>query len=192
MIRAMLTASGAPNKLWGEALITAIYLLNRSSNVKTNGKTPFELYFGHTPYIKHLRIFGCPCYMKEQHKKRSGYQPKLEARASPMIFTGYDGSRRFTYRVCEPATFKVTLTRDVVFDEGKFPLKEANHSVDGSSIISFGEILQNTNYDSETNLPNSPNNTEGETDSDQESAVESKEPDDITTDKETFFTVQFF
>lgn len=41
MINCMLVSSGAPENLWGDALLTACYVLNRIPN-KTTNVTPYE------------------------------------------------------------------------------------------------------------------------------------------------------
>ena len=41
--RCMLKAKGLPGVFWGEAITTAVYLLNRSSSKSIGGKTPYEL-----------------------------------------------------------------------------------------------------------------------------------------------------
>jgi transposase InsO family protein len=41
--RCMLKAKGLPAVFWGEAVSTAVYLLNRSSSKSIGGKTPYEL-----------------------------------------------------------------------------------------------------------------------------------------------------
>lgn len=53
--------------------------------------------------------------LKVQEKKRSGYQRKLDPRAVSMIMVGYD--KDFTYRLYNPDTGKVIISRDVHFDE---------------------------------------------------------------------------
>jgi hypothetical protein len=38
----MLKGKGLPNKLWAEAVNTAVYILNRSPTKAVRNKTPFE------------------------------------------------------------------------------------------------------------------------------------------------------
>ena len=42
MVRSMISNSSLPNSLWGEALKTAVYILNRFPSKAVN-KTPYEL-----------------------------------------------------------------------------------------------------------------------------------------------------
>ena len=56
MVRSMISHSSLPESLWGEALKTAVHILNRVPSKAVN-KTPYELWFGN---LKNLRIWGCP------------------------------------------------------------------------------------------------------------------------------------
>ncbi|CAN6541722.1 unnamed protein product [Malus baccata var. baccata] len=62
MAKSMLHEKKLPYKLWGEAVNTAVYLLNRCSTSALNCVTPFEAYTGRKPWIKHLKVFGVVCY----------------------------------------------------------------------------------------------------------------------------------
>ncbi|WVZ88385.1 hypothetical protein U9M48_034912 [Paspalum notatum var. saurae] len=48
----------------GEAVSTAVYILNRSPTKSLEDKSPFEAWHGHKPDIAHLRIFGCIGHIK--------------------------------------------------------------------------------------------------------------------------------
>ena len=80
-VRSMLADSGLPQKIWAEALSTAVYLINRSPTKaldKTTpfeawyGKKPFEAWYGKKPNVSHLRVFGSSAYAhipKNERKK---------------------------------------------------------------------------------------------------------------------------
>ena len=59
MVRSMLSSSKLPKLLWTEALKTIVYILN-SVPTKVVTKTPFELFKGGKPSLRHMRIWGCP------------------------------------------------------------------------------------------------------------------------------------
>jgi transposase InsO family protein len=42
MARALLKQRGMPTVFWGEAVVTAVYILNRSPTKALNGMTPYE------------------------------------------------------------------------------------------------------------------------------------------------------
>ena len=58
MAKAMLHDKGMPQYLWGEAVNTAVYLMNRHPTMAVEDKTPFEAWSGRKPSVNHLRVFG--------------------------------------------------------------------------------------------------------------------------------------
>ena len=122
--RSMLKAKGLPGKFWGEAVTTAVYILNRASTKGAGGRTPYELWTGSRPGVHHLRTFGCVA-----HVKTTGHLKKLDDRSKPTIFIGYEPGSK-AYRTYDPATRRVCVTRDVVFDE------EAKWKWDGDQVDS--------------------------------------------------------
>ncbi|KAK3122095.1 hypothetical protein QOZ80_8BG0665070 [Eleusine coracana subsp. coracana] len=113
MARALLKQRGMPAVFWGEAVVTAVYILNRSPTKTLDGKTPYEAWHGRKPTVFHLRTFGCLAFAKEL-----GHIGKLDDRSTPGVFIGYaEGSK--AYRILDPKTQRVRTARDVVFDEGQ-------------------------------------------------------------------------
>ena len=112
MARCLLKSMVVPAMFWGDAVKTAVYLLNRSPTRSVDGQTLYEAWHKKKPAVHHLRTFGCTA-----HVKRIGPGiDKLADRSTPMIFIGYaEGAK--VYRVFDPATNKVHVTRDVVFEE---------------------------------------------------------------------------
>lgn len=112
MARSMLMAKGLPGIFWGEAVTTAVFILNRSPTRSLDGKTPYEAWHGEQPAVSFFRTFGCIAHVKntKPHLK------KLEKRSSPMIFVGYEAGSK-AYRMYNPVDGRVHVTRDAVFDE---------------------------------------------------------------------------
>src|SRR4051812_10280833 len=78
----MMSHPNLPVSLWGYALETAAYVLNRSPS-KSVMTTPFKEWHGTKPKLSHLRIWGCEAYVRK-------LQPdKLESKADKCIFVGY-------------------------------------------------------------------------------------------------------
>ena len=101
-----------PAMFWGEAVNTAVYILNRSPTRSLDGKTPYEAWHGERPAVSFLRTFGCIAHVQ----KTKSYLKKLEDRSTPMIFVGYEmGSK--AYRVYNLVNGRVSVTRGVVLDE---------------------------------------------------------------------------
>ena len=83
MARSMLKAKQVPNLFWGEAVLTAAFILNRSFTRSVDGMTSYEAWYGRKPDVRFLRIFGCV-----GHVKVAGpHLRKLDDRSTPMVFT---------------------------------------------------------------------------------------------------------
>jgi gag-polypeptide of LTR copia-type/Integrase core domain len=65
-VRCMLIDKSLPKYLWGEAVLAANHVRNRLPKASLNGISPYEAYFGKTPTLDHLRVFGCICYVHIQ------------------------------------------------------------------------------------------------------------------------------
>jgi hypothetical protein len=102
-----------PVVFWTEAVVTAVYILNRSPTKALNDRTPYEAWHGRKPAVSHLQVFGCLTFGKEL-----GHIGKLDDSSTPGVFIGYtEGSK--PYRILDPGTQRVRTMRDVVFDEGR-------------------------------------------------------------------------
>uniref|UniRef100_A0ACD5W1Z2 Uncharacterized protein n=1 Tax=Avena sativa TaxID=4498 RepID=A0ACD5W1Z2_AVESA len=113
MARVLLKQRGMPAVFWGEAVLTAVYILNRSPTKALDGKMPYEAWHGRKPAVSHLRVFGCLAFAKEL-----GHIGKLDDRSTPGVFIGYaEGSK--AYRILDPKAQRVRTARDVVFNEGR-------------------------------------------------------------------------
>jgi hypothetical protein len=112
MARALLKHWGMPVVFWGEAVVTTVYILNRSPTKALNSMTPYKTWHGHKPAVSHLRVFGCLAFGKELD-----HIGKLNDRSTLVVFIGYaEGSK--AYRILDPGTQRVCTMCDVVFDEG--------------------------------------------------------------------------
>lgn len=125
--RTMLLAKGLPKSLWAEAVNCAVYVLNRTV-WSTGGKTPYEQWIGKVPNIKHLRVFGSEAYA---HVPKQ-FLKKFDARARKMIMVGYE-EESGNYRLYDACTKKVSVSRDVTFNEsvGAKSSNSRNASGDG-------------------------------------------------------------
>jgi hypothetical protein len=110
--KSMLKANGQPGWFWGEAVNTALYVLNRCPTKSVDGMTPFEAWQGGKPAVHHLRTFECIVYVRNT----TPHLKKLENRGLKMIFIGYESGSN-AYRAYDPITKRVHVTRDVVFNE---------------------------------------------------------------------------
>ncbi|WVZ97331.1 hypothetical protein U9M48_042879 [Paspalum notatum var. saurae] len=112
MARTMLIEHRTPRRFWAEAVNTAYYIANRIFLRAFLEKTLYELWFGRQPSVKHLRAFGCRCFVL----KKAGYLDKFESRCLDGIFLGYASSSR-AFRVWILEAKQVVETCEVSFDE---------------------------------------------------------------------------
>jgi hypothetical protein len=113
MARALLKQRGLLAMFWGEAVVTAIYILNRSPTKALDGRMPYEVWHGRKPAVSHLRVFGCLTFAKEL-----GHISKLDDRSTMGVFVGYtEGSK--AYCILDPKTQRARTARDILFNEGR-------------------------------------------------------------------------
>ena len=62
MVRSMLKGKNLPKALWGEAVVTTTYVLNRCPTQQLKNQVPKAVWSGKTPFVKHMRVFGSTCY----------------------------------------------------------------------------------------------------------------------------------
>lgn len=63
-IHAMMTALQLPMTYWGEAALTALYLLNLTTmSTLPNGMMPFQIFHGRQPNVAHLCVWGSRCFV---------------------------------------------------------------------------------------------------------------------------------
>jgi hypothetical protein len=112
MAQALLKQRGMPAIFWGEAVVTAVYILNSSPTKALNGRTPYEAWHGWKLSVSHLQVFGCLAFGKEL-----GHISKLDNRSTPGVFISYAEGLK-AYHILDLGTQRVCMMRDVVFNEG--------------------------------------------------------------------------
>ena len=128
--RTLLEAASMSRFLWAEAVNTAVYVLNRvSTTSRDREKTPFDVWNGKKPDVRHLKIFGFPAFL---HVPKQ-FTTKFEARSQKVFFVGYE-EESTNYRVYCPGKKKVSTLRNVVFSEqksndGSPPCKADNYRI---------------------------------------------------------------
>lgn len=110
--RCLLKSSALPMAFWAEAASAAVYLGNISPTEPLPDKTPYEQWTGVKPTVKHLKVFGCLGFVQIPSQRRH----KLEDKSEKSIFIGYCLKTK-AYKMYNPNTGKVLLSRDVVFRE---------------------------------------------------------------------------
>ena len=112
-VKSMLKEKRLPIELWAEAVNTCVYVLNQSFTKILLDSTPYEKRSGRKPSIDHLRVFGSVVHVKTAKKVS-----KLEDKSSVMILIGHELGTK-AYRCLDPKNFKVTIGKDVIFEESQ-------------------------------------------------------------------------
>ena len=94
-----------------EAISTVVYTLNRVQVKKGTNAKPFELWYGHSPNVKHFKICGCKFYIYKE--SRNG---KFDAKSEEGIFLSYS-TRSKAYKCLNVNTTKLVKSMNVRFDE---------------------------------------------------------------------------
>ena len=115
MARPAMIKSGVPLYLWGECILYMNYIKVRLPLEKLNGFTPYECVTGRIPSMKKIKVFGCDSHVLNYEHKQS----KIGPRTWLGIFVGVDSTAN-GFRIYNPETGKVVVTRNVTFLENSF------------------------------------------------------------------------
>jgi hypothetical protein len=110
--RSLLLSAFIPSEFWGEAVLTAVSLINTIPSSHSSGLSHFEKLYGYVPDYSSFRVFSCTCFVLRPHVERS----KLSSRSAICVFLGY-GEGKKGYRCFDPITQKLYVSRHVVFLE---------------------------------------------------------------------------
>ncbi|KAK2445998.1 myosin-16 [Trifolium repens] len=113
MVRSMLKGKHLPKELWGEAVSTATYILNRCPTKRLDGLTPEECWSKVKPSLSHLKVFGSLAYRHVPDQLRR----KLDDKSEQMVLVGYQSTGG--YKLLDPITKQIVISRDVIVDELK-------------------------------------------------------------------------
>jgi transposase InsO family protein len=85
MARSMMNEKKIGQTYWVEAIHTTIHILNKAHLRAHSDKTSYELWYGRLASIKHFKVFGSKCYIKNNNENLSKY----DDRADEGIVLGY-------------------------------------------------------------------------------------------------------
>ncbi|KAJ3489198.1 hypothetical protein NLJ89_g11551 [Agrocybe chaxingu] len=108
-VRAMLHESGLPRFLWGDAIMHAVWLKNRTSTRALDNMTPYEALTGKKPDLANLPEWGCKVWV---HDAGNG---KLEGRSKVGQWVGFDQDSTHAHRIYFPEKRLVSIERNVKF-----------------------------------------------------------------------------
>lgn len=92
----------------------ANYLIKRVGTRVLVSKSPYEAFKNKRPNVEHIRVFGCVGCAKVD----SPHLKKLDNRSRALVHLGTEPGSK-AYRLYDPTTRKVSVSRDVIFDENK-------------------------------------------------------------------------
>nr|GEU61893.1 hypothetical protein [Tanacetum cinerariifolium] len=127
--RTMLSGFVFSKQYWTEAVATAWYTQNRSTIVKRQLKTPYEIFRKRIPNISFLHVFGCPIYI-HSHKDHLG---KFDEKADDGYLLRYSLVSK-AFRVFNTRRKQTEKTYHVTFDESPDAIKFSKPSVDNINI----------------------------------------------------------
>ena len=125
MVRSMLANSQLPLFLWGEALKTANYILNRVPS-KSVQLVPFECWTGRKHSFNHFHIWGC----KAEARFYNPNEKKLDPRTTSCWFIGYpEKSKGFRF-YCPNSSTRIMETNNAKFLEESTNCGSSNEALD--------------------------------------------------------------
>ena len=86
MGRCLMREAKINRKYWPEIMKTVAYLKNRTIASTNENKTPYEIFFGTKPNVKHLKIYGSRVFVRTPEIKRNS---KWDDKAKVGILVGY-------------------------------------------------------------------------------------------------------
>ena len=115
MARVLYFLSRVPLQFWGDCVLTAVYIINRTPSRLLQNQTPYT-FLHHKPIdYASFRVFGCVAFASTLPAHRTKFDPH----AKPCVFLGYPSSMK-AYKFFYINIKQVFISRDVVFHEENF------------------------------------------------------------------------
>lgn len=112
--RAILNERNVPKVFWPEAVKWCVHVQNRSPTYAIENRTPEEAWSNMKPSVNYFQVFDCVSHVHVPDQKRS----KLDDKSKICILLGVRDESK-AYRLYDPITKKIVVSRDVVFEEEK-------------------------------------------------------------------------
>lgn len=114
--RSLRFQASLPLNYWGDCVLAAVYLINRTPSYVLNFKIPYEILYDSKPDYKPIRTFGCLAFAYNPDT----HADKFSMRGVPCVFLGYPPNKK-GYKLLNLITKKSFGSRDVRFEESIFP-----------------------------------------------------------------------
>jgi hypothetical protein len=138
--RALRFQGNLPISFWGECVLTAGYLINRTPTPLLDGKTPYEMLNGKAPLYEHLRVFGSLCYAHNQGRKSD----KFTSRSKKCVFVGYAPGKK-GWKLFDLDNKNYFVSRDVAFFENEFPFAPVDKTLSEPT-----QSVESENFDTQS------------------------------------------
>jgi transposase InsO family protein len=122
--RALRFQANLPLSFWGDCVLTAAYVINRTPSHVLHGKSPYDVLFGKSPNYSLIRTFGSLCYAHYRPRVRDKFGP----RSRKCIFVGYPFGQK-GWRLYDLERKVYFVSRDVIFLENNFPFNDMDAPV---------------------------------------------------------------
>ena len=90
MVRSMMFFKNVKLMFWADAVLCAVYIKNRCPSNAIRNKNPYEMWYGHIPLERNLRVFGSTYYALIPKEHRN----KLDARSRKCISLEYSNTSK--------------------------------------------------------------------------------------------------
>ena len=147
MVRSVMSARKVPKVFWPEATNWCVHVLNRSPTVAVEDCTPEEKWSGRKPSVNYFRVFGCIAHVHVPKEKRL----KLDDRSLKCVLFGVSEESK-AYRLYDPATNKIIVSKDVVFEE-EARWKWEQESTISPSDLEWEDCVEHVNDEEGSNEP---------------------------------------
>jgi len=111
-VRSMLSEKQVPKVFWPEAVRWCVHIQNRCPTVAMDNVTPEEAWSGQKPVVDYFKVFGCVAHAHIPDQRRI----KLDDKSRKCVFLGVSDESK-AWRLYDPVTKTVIISRDVVFEE---------------------------------------------------------------------------
>ena len=139
-MRALRFQANLPIYFWGESVLAAAHLINRTPSPFLQNKSPYEILFNKPPSYDTIRIFGCLCFAQNQKSKGD----KFASRSRKCIFVGYPFGQK-GWKLFDLDSKVFFVSRDVKFFEDELPFVDPTTSnIDPEHIV---PLFENIHYD---------------------------------------------
>ena len=127
--RTLLFHTHVPQRFWGDAVLTACYLINWMPSSVLQNQVPHSLLFPNQPlYSLPPRVFGCTCFIQDLTPGKD----KLHAKSLKCIFLGYSRLQK-GYKCFSTDLKRYLVSPDVTFFKSTLFFLFLGHAT-GSSV----------------------------------------------------------